>query len=58
MSNDCRYVLHKSNERIDIEDTLHTRTLWMGIKNVDAIGLSRSDLEALKRLITQLLDKP
>lgn len=55
---ECRYIIHKQNGRIDLEDTLHTRTMWMGIKNVEAIGVTRSDLEMLKKQIDKALEKP
>ena len=55
---ECRYIIHKSCGTIDLEDTLHTRTMWMGIDNIEAIGVTRSDLESLKRQIDKVLEKP
>lgn len=57
---ECRYVLHKHGGTISLGDTLHSHThpMWIGIKNVEAIGLTRSDLVELKNLIAKALKKP
>lgn len=55
---ECRYIIHKHCGTIDVEDTLHTSTMWIGIKNVEAIGVTRSDLESLKKQVEEILEKP
>ena len=55
---ECRYIIHKHGGVIDLEDTLHSHTMWMGIENIGAMGLTRSDLIELKNLIVKALKKP
>ena len=52
-----RYVIVKGNGSITIEDTLKTNTRWVGIDRVEAISMSRSDIEELYEQIGKILKK-
>ena len=57
-SSEGRYVIHKHSGTVDLVDTLHSMTILMGIDNVEAIRVTRSDLEELKQQINKALKKP
>ena len=54
---ECRYILRKGSV-VEIVDTLHTPTVWIGADEVRAIRLTRSNLEELKKELDRVLCKP
>ena len=59
MSDNFRYVLHRTGsgttELIDTLDNPHT---FVGLKSIDYMGLTRSDLEELKEILDKVLSEP
>lgn len=56
---ESRYVIHKTGSgTVDLIDTLESNTTFVGLKNVEAMGLTRSNLEELKEQVDKLLEEP
>ena len=54
-----RYVIHRTGSgTVDLVDTLHTGNIYIGLNNVEAMGLKRSDLEELKEQVDKALNEP
>ncbi len=59
MSDEFRYVLHRTGSgTIELIDTLDGCYVFMGLDDVLAIGLKRSDVEELKKILDEVLKKP
>ena len=58
MSDNFRYVLLRTGSgTTELIDTLHDPHTFVGLKNIDAMGLTRSDLEELVEQLEKMLDK-
>lgn len=54
-----RYVIHRTGSgAIGLVDTLKTNYVFIGLGNIEAMGLKRSDLEELKEQIDRALEQP
>ncbi len=52
-----RYVITVSHGTIEIEDTLKTNTIYVGIDEVKAISVGQSDIEELYVKLGKILGK-
>ncbi len=58
MSN-FRYIIHRTGSGIvELIDNLKVSHIFIGLDNIEAMGLKRSDLEDLKEQIDKALAKP
>ncbi len=59
MSEEFRYVIHRTGSGITkLIDTLKANYIFVGIKHIEAMGLTRSDLVELKEQVDKMLEKP
>lgn len=54
-----RYTIHRTGSgTVELIDSLKSHYIFIGIDNIEAMGLKRSDLEDLKEQIDKMLSKP
>jgi len=54
-----RYIIHRTGSgTVDLIDNLKCSHTFIGLNNIEAMGLKRSDLEDLKEQVDKALNEP